>query len=99
LDSSPGSRTSPGPFWNSGPGRFLRSRLQLVDEMRRHGVVVRVLHREATAPTGDRTQIDRVAQHFGRRHQRDDLDFTATCRARALDATALRIEVAHDVAL
>ena len=51
------------------------------------------------AAAGHRPQVDGVAQHLRRRHQRDDLDLAVADRARALDAPALGVEVAHDVAL
>ena len=45
-----------------------------------HRVVVRVRDREAAAAAGHRAQVDRVAQHLRRRHERDDLDLAAADR-------------------
>ena len=87
-----------GPVGSSDLGR-LGLRGELVDEMRRHRVVVRVLHREAAATTGHRPQVDRVAQHLRGRHERHDLHLAVADRGRALDPAALGVEVAHDVAL
>ena len=72
---------------------------ELVDEVRGHRVVVRVRDAEAARARGSSSAGRSRSAGSPRSAPRDDLDLAAADGRPALDAAALGVEVAHDVAL
>src|SRR5688572_32631442 len=84
--------------WSVGFLARLEGRDEFLLPARRHGIVVRQIHRVSTLAAGDRLEPRQVVLQLGERNQRADFGATAGQRVLSVDPRAARSEIAGHVA-